>query len=75
MRVLILEFAHVLELFEATFYTQALTQFQEQDFIEAGFQVAEVAVQQFESIQIDESSHVTILEVRTRSASAIFALN
>lgn len=68
--VLVLQFAHVLELFEATFYTQALTQFQEQDFIEAGFQVAEVAVQQFESIQIDESSHVTILESTITSLGA-----
>ena len=59
----LVEFAHVLEQFECAFYTQALSQFQSQDFIDAGFQVAEVAVQQFQSIQFDESSHVSILEV------------
>ncbi|KAK7696598.1 hypothetical protein QCA50_001256 [Cerrena zonata] len=59
--MLVLQFANVLEQFETQFYTQALAKFVEQDFISAGYSNAQIAIQQFQSIQIDESIHTTVL--------------
>lgn len=58
------EFADVLEQFESQFYQQALQKFQTSDFTSAGFVDAQVPVQQFTQIQLDESTHQTVLEVR-----------
>ena len=55
----------MLEELETQFYTEALTTFQETDFISAGFSSAEIAIQQFTAIQIDESTHTTVLQVGT----------
>ncbi|KAJ3484440.1 hypothetical protein NLI96_g5644 [Meripilus lineatus] len=66
----VLQFAYVLELFETSFYTQALSVFQQQDFINAGFQIADVAIQQFQAIQIDETTHVSILQSTISSLGA-----
>ncbi|EMD41001.1 hypothetical protein CERSUDRAFT_80642 [Gelatoporia subvermispora B] len=60
--VLVLQFADVLEQFESQFYSQALSTFVEQDFIEAGFIDATLPIQQFTSIQSDESTHDSALQ-------------
>ncbi|KAH9950084.1 ferritin-like domain-containing protein [Amylocystis lapponica] len=60
--ILVLQFAQILELLETQFYSQALEIFVQQDFINAGFVDAQVPIQQFEVIAIDESTHVSILE-------------
>ncbi|KAK7696597.1 hypothetical protein QCA50_001255 [Cerrena zonata] len=57
----VLQFANVLEQFETQFYTQVLAKFSEQDFISAGYLNAEIAIQQFQSIQIDETVHTNTL--------------
>ena len=57
------EFAHVLEQLETQFYTQALAKFQETDFTAAGFTSAQIPIQQFTAIQLDESTHTSILNV------------
>ena len=57
------EFADVLEQFESQFYQQALKKFQASDFTSAGFVDAQVPVQQFTQIQLDEATHQTALEV------------
>lgn len=59
-----LAFADVLEQLEASFYTQALAKFQSQDFLDAGFSSSTVAIEQFTAIQIDESTHSSVLQVR-----------
>lgn len=65
--LLVLSFAGVLEELETQFYTQALSTFQETDFITAGFSSAQIAIQQFTAIQIDESTHSTILQSTIQS--------
>lgn len=52
----------MLEQLETQFYTQALQKFQVSDFTAAGFSDPSVPIQQFQSIQSDESTHVTVLE-------------
>ncbi|OBZ71829.1 hypothetical protein A0H81_08226 [Grifola frondosa] len=68
--ILLSEFAEVLEQFESQFYSQALSTFQDSDFISAGFVDAQVPIEQFVSIQIDESSHASTLEVAIESLGA-----
>ena len=53
----------MLEQLETQFYTQALQKFQASDFTSAGFISAQTPIQQFTAIQIDESTHTTVLEV------------
>ncbi|KZT27059.1 hypothetical protein NEOLEDRAFT_1061792 [Neolentinus lepideus HHB14362 ss-1] len=60
--LLVLKFAGVLEQLESQFYSQALLQFQEVDFTIAGFSDAQVAIEQFSTIVIDETTHSTIIE-------------
>ena len=60
------EFADVLEQLESGFYAQALTKFKESDFIAAGFPNAQLAIEQFTSIQSDEATHSVVLRVRLR---------
>ena len=57
------EFADVLEQLETEFYTQALAKFQASDFTAAGFASSQVAIEQFSTIQGDESTHSTVLQV------------
>lgn len=59
------EFADVLEQLESEFYKQALAKFKDSDFTSAGFSSSQVAVEQFTTIQEDESTHSTVLQVRT----------
>lgn len=63
--ILVAEFADVLEQMESEFYSQALAKFQASDFTAAGFSDVEVAIQQFTAIQLDESTHDTVLQVGT----------
>jgi len=60
--ILVLQFADVLEQLETTFYSQALAKFQASDFTAAGFPNAQLAIQQFVSIQNDEAIHSRVLE-------------
>ncbi|OCH95862.1 hypothetical protein OBBRIDRAFT_440991 [Obba rivulosa] len=68
--VLVLQFADVLEQFESQFYSQALTTFVEQDFIEAGFIDANIPIQQFTQIQSDESTHDSIIQEELQALGA-----
>jgi len=60
--LLVLKFADVLEQLETAFYAEALTTFQEVDFISAGFSSAQIAIEQITVIGGDESTHSTILQ-------------
>jgi hypothetical protein len=53
-----------LEQLESKFYSEALAKFQESDFTAAGFPSAQLAIEQFVSIQSDEATHSLALEVR-----------
>jgi DnaJ-domain-containing protein 1 len=57
------EFADVLEQLESEFYKQALAKFKDNDFTAAGFSSSQVAVEQFTTIQCDEATHSTVLQV------------
>jgi hypothetical protein len=61
----LLEFADVLEQLESQFYSQALTTFQSQDFLDAGFTSSQTPIQLFTGIQNDEQTHDLFLQVRT----------
>lgn len=60
--LLVLQFADVLEQLESKFYAEALSKFQESDFTAAGFPNAQLAIEQFLSIQRDEAIHSIALE-------------
>jgi hypothetical protein len=60
--LLVLMFADVLEQLESTFYSQALSKFKASDFTAAGFPNAQLAIEQFVSIQSDEATHAFRLE-------------
>ena len=60
------EFADVLEQLESKFYSEALAKFKESDFITAGFTNAQLAIEQFLTIQTDEATHSVALRVRPR---------
>jgi hypothetical protein len=60
--MLVLQFAHVLELLETQFYTEALTKFKPSDFTAAGFATPSIPIDQFTTIRDDEAAHVSILE-------------
>ncbi|KAI0260963.1 ferritin-like domain-containing protein [Gloeopeniophorella convolvens] len=60
--LLVLQFAHTLEQLETNFYQQALSKFQASDFTNAGFTSANIPVELFTTIQVDESTHVGALE-------------
>lgn len=59
--ILVLRFAEVLERLETQFYQEAIDKFVEQDFIDAGFPLADVAIQNFQSILEHESAHTDFL--------------
>jgi hypothetical protein len=60
--VLVFQFADVLEQLEATFYSQALSTFQDSDFTAAGFASAQIPEQLFTGIQNDEATHDSFLQ-------------
>jgi hypothetical protein len=60
--LLVLKFADVLEQLESQFYSEALAKFKESDFTAAGFPNAQLAIEQFMSIQSDEAIHAVALE-------------
>jgi len=59
--LLVLKFADVLEQLESQFYAEALAKFKESDFTAAGFSSAQLAIEQFVSIQSDEATHSVAL--------------
>ena len=62
-------FADVLEQLESQFYSEALAKFKEKDFTDAGFTNAQLAIEQFISIQTDEATHSVVLRVCPHSWS------
>lgn len=68
--ILVYTFADVLEQLESNFYSQGLSKFQSQDFLDAGFTSSTVAIQQLQSIQSDESTHSTVLQAAIQSFGA-----
>jgi hypothetical protein len=57
------EFADVLEQLESAFYCQALAKFKSSDFTAAGFSSSQIPIEQFKTIQVDEATHSTVLQV------------
>lgn len=57
------EFADVLEQLESTFYQQALSKFKSSDFTAAGFISSQIPMEQFTTIQADEATHSSVLQV------------
>lgn len=68
--LLVLQFANVLEQLETSFYTAAIKKFQVQDFLNAGYTSAEVAVEQLTNIVSDESTHTSLLQSTIKSFGA-----
>lgn len=65
------EFADVLEQLESKFYSEALAKFKESDFTSAGFPNAQLAIEQFVSIQSDEATHSVALRVRLQISAPL----
>ncbi|KAH9483100.1 hypothetical protein JR316_0005201 [Psilocybe cubensis] len=65
--ILVYKFADVLEQLESTFYSQALSKFQDSDFQAAGFTASQIAIEQFKVIQSDEATHSTVLQAALKS--------
>jgi len=65
--ILVFKFADVLEQLESEFYQQALSKFQDSDFVSAGFSSSQIAIEQFTAIQSDESTHSTVLQAALKS--------
>ncbi|TEB29521.1 hypothetical protein FA13DRAFT_1755562 [Coprinellus micaceus] len=68
--ILVFKFADVLEQLESAFYAQALSKFQEADFIAAGFADPKIPAEQFITIQNDESTHSVVLQAALKSFGA-----
>lgn len=64
----VLQFAFVLEQLETQFYQQAIQKYQPQDFTNAGYSSADVAVEQLKQIQSDEATHTSVLQSTITSA-------
>jgi hypothetical protein len=64
----VLQFAGVLEKLESKFYEEALSKFQEQDFISAGYSSSQLAIQQIQIIQSDEQSHSEFIDASLQAA-------
>jgi hypothetical protein len=60
--IVVLQFAEVLERLEAQFYTEALDKFQDQDFVDAGIAIPDVARQGFQGILDHENAHAIFLQ-------------
>jgi len=65
--ILVYKFADVLEQLESTFYSQALSKFQSEDFTAAGFSSSQLAIEQITAIQQDEATHDTVLQAAIQS--------
>jgi len=68
--LLVLKFADVLEQLESTFYQTALSKFQESDFTSAGFVSPQIPIEQFSTIQKDESTHSATLQAAIKASGA-----
>ncbi|KIL67364.1 hypothetical protein M378DRAFT_74176 [Amanita muscaria Koide BX008] len=68
--LLVLKFADVLEQLECSFYATALGKFKEADFTTAGFLSAQIPIEQFSTIQKDESTHSIALQAAIKSAGS-----
>ncbi|KAG6897686.1 hypothetical protein C0992_012435, partial [Termitomyces sp. T32_za158] len=60
-------FADVLEQLENSFYSQAISKFQDSDFTTAGFSSSQIPIEQFKNIQSDEASHSQTLQAAIKS--------
>ncbi len=56
----LLEFAELLEELETNFYTQALQKLRAQDFVDAGFSVAQIALDNVNGIMGNEAAHAQL---------------
>jgi hypothetical protein len=65
--ILVFQFAEVLEQLESQFYSQALSKFQSSDFQNAGFTSSQIPIQLFTGIQLDESTHASVLQTAIQS--------
>jgi hypothetical protein len=65
--LVVLKFADVLEQLESQFYEEALAKFKESDFTAAGFPNAQLAIEQFMSIQSDEAIHSEALQATIKA--------
>ncbi len=61
------EFADVLEQLEASFYSTALSKFQDSDFTAAGFTSALIPAELFKVIQSDEQAHSDALQAALKA--------
>lgn len=68
--ILVLQFAEVLERLETQFYQDALDKFVEQDFLDAGINVPDVAIQNFQSILEHEIAHTDFLNAALQAVGA-----
>jgi len=68
--ILVMQFAHVLELLETDFYQKALAKFVAKDFTDAGIAVPEVAIQNFQDIFAHEGAHTKFLEAALLAVGA-----
>lgn len=60
--VLVLQFASVLEGLESEFYSKGIEKFGDSDFTDAGFTSAQMITEILTTIQLDESTHATVLK-------------
>ncbi|KAJ7106250.1 ferritin-like domain-containing protein [Mycena epipterygia] len=59
---LVFQFANVLNQLESEFYTQGLAKFTDADFTAAGFTSSMIATQYYNAIQLDEATHISVLQ-------------
>jgi hypothetical protein len=59
---LVFQFANVLEQLETEFYAQGIAKFKDADFTAAGFSSSLIATQTLTTIQLDESTHTTVIQ-------------
>ncbi|KAF8907222.1 ferritin-like domain-containing protein [Mucidula mucida] len=65
--ILVFKFADVLEQLEASFYSTALSKFQDSDFTAAGFTSALIPAELFKVIQSDEQAHSDALQAALKA--------
>jgi hypothetical protein len=58
----VFQFAQVLNQLESSFYSQAISQFQDSDFTAAGFSSSQMVTQILTQIQSDEDTHIQTLQ-------------
>jgi hypothetical protein len=60
--LLVVKFALALNQLESSFYDEALAKFKPADFLAAGFSAAEIPLEQYRSISLDEKAHIAFLQ-------------